>query len=653
MTRCFSQTVLVLSILASVCSRSGAELTQPSAKIFPELYATSDTCSVYVLKDGDAAVLFNLGDGSVLNHLREIGVERVEWVLFTDHHREECQGAPKLSRTIVKVAAPEAERPFFEHPTHFRRMKVRLNDPYSIHGASYVRPPVEPIPLDKTFKPGDTFHWRHFDITCLPTPGNSPGGMTYELVRDNHRVGISGDVMLDGAVMHTWFDTEWDYGFALGLQTLQKSVATLSERRYELLLPSHGPVIRNPSPQLEDYAAKLKFLEKLYVRGYTPGAAAIAYQDKVSKPTNIKDLHQISPHLFKFKRADFWPNFNLILSDSGHALLVDCGLLDPKFLDASLEGMRAQFGLKAIDAVIVTHMHGDHFLQTPHLRKNWGTKVWALENMVEKMDHPERFDYAAPVQAYGIGVDGVKIDRAIKPGETIKWEGYSFTVDWMPGQTEFALCVHGNIDGKQVAFTGDNIFGDPDDPAQTGHEAMVAHNSAILEEGYIYGSELLTRIKPDILVGGHSFVMNRPAEFVERYRKWSYQMRDAFQTLSSESDYRYWFDPFWIRAYPYRTVLRVGASADITLIVRNFRNTRQNHRIEVHAPPGIVVEPTVLQGDIAPESRHEYILRVTKASTATQQSDIVSLDVTLGDRRYGERFDFIIGSPSVDEDRKP
>ena len=35
----------------------------------------------------------------------------------------------------------------------------------------------------------------------------------------------------------------------------------------------------------------------------------------------------------------------------------------------------------------------------------------------------------------------------------------------MPGQTEFALCLHGQIDGRKVAFTGDNIFGDPDDPA--------------------------------------------------------------------------------------------------------------------------------------------------------------------------------------------
>ena len=179
-------------------------------------------------------------------------------------------------------------------------------------------------------------------------------------------------------------------------------------------------------------------------------------------------------------------------------------------------GCAQHYGLKAIDAVIITHMHGDHFLEAPHLREKWGAKIWALDNMVDKMEHPERFDYSAPIQAYGKkSPDGSLVTACTwtapsSPARPSPGKATSFTVDWMPGQTEFALCLHGQIDGRNVAFTGDNIFGDPDDPAQTGHEAMVAHNSAILEEGYIYGAEYLHRLKPDILVGGHSFVMDHP-----------------------------------------------------------------------------------------------------------------------------------------------
>jgi hypothetical protein len=263
--------------------------------------------------------------------------------------------------------------------------------------------------------------------------------------------------------------------------------------------------------------------------------------------------------------------------------------------------------------------------------------------MVEKMEHPERFDYPAPIQAYGSGLDRVKVDRAFKPGETFEWEGYTFTIDWMPGQTEFALCMHGVIDGKNVVFTGDNIFGDPDDPEQTGHEAMVARNSAILEEGYIHGAELLARIKPDVIVGGHSFVMGNPAAFIERYRKWSYEMRDAFQSLSPDPDYRYCFDPYWVRAYPYRTPLVAGETKDVTVNVRNFRKAKQVHRIEFRAPPGVSVEPAVLQGELAAESRGAFPVRVTAAAAAEHGTHVVAMDVTLDGKRYGERFDFIVG----------
>ena len=298
-------------------------------------------------------------------------------------------------------------------------------------------------------------------------------------------------------------------------------------------------------------------------------------------------------------------------------------------------------------------MHGDHFLEAPHLREKWGAPIWALDNMVDKMEHPERFDYAAPIQAYGkqkpdgSPMNGVRVDRAFKPGETFDWEGYRFTVDWMPGQTEFALCLHGEIDGRKVAFTGDNLFGDPDDPTQTGHEAMVAHNSAILEEGYIYAGEYLSRLQPDILVGGHSFVMDRPAPFIERYRRWAYEMRDAFQALSPDQDYRYWFDPFWVRAEPYRVVLTPGASAELRVWVRNFLRHEQTYRIEVHSPEGVSAEPSVVEGLLTSESRVVFPIRLKALSERGAGVRVVAFDVTADGRRHGERFDLIVGVVST------
>jgi glyoxylase-like metal-dependent hydrolase (beta-lactamase superfamily II) len=519
------------------------------------LFVWTDTCNVYVLRDGDAALLVDSGDGSVIDHLGEIGVTRVEWVLFTHHHRDQCQGAPRLRGTGARVGAPAAERALFERPADFRKMNVLLGDAFTVHGASDVRPPIQPIPLDRTFTTNEIFRWRGHELLCLGTPGNSPGGMTYLLEHAGRTLAFSGDVMLDGARMHTWFDTEWDYGFGAGLRALRQSVAHLVRQAPDALLPSHGPIVGRPEAQWTRYEKKLATLERLHLRGYGVEGASAAYQDKVSMPTAVSHVVQVLPHVFKFKRRNFWPNFGLILADSGRALVVDCGLLEEKFLDRALDGMRVQYGLKAIDAIIVTHMHGDHFLEAPHLRAQWGAPIWALENTVDKMEHPERFDYAAPIQAYGkkhpdgSPMTGVPVDRALKPGETFEWEGY---------------------------------------------------------------------------------------------RRWAYDMRRAFRALSSQPDYRYGFDPFSVRAEPYRVTLHPGDHDEIKLHVRNFLRGQQRSRIEVHTPPGLIAEPTVIETGLAGESRQAFALRIQAAPDATPGIQLAAFDVTLDGQRVGEWFDLVV-----------
>jgi glyoxylase-like metal-dependent hydrolase (beta-lactamase superfamily II) len=630
-----------LLLLSGMLARANAAQLRP-VDGESNLFVWTDTCNVYVLREGDAALLIDLGDGSVLEHLGEIGVRQVEWVLFTHHHREQCQGFARLAPQKAQIAGPEAERALFEEPTKFRKAKPTLNDAYTVHGASYVRPPLEPIHLDRTFRDGDVFTWRHREFRCLDTKGNSPGGMSYLLQRGGRWVAFSGDVMLDGAKMHTWFDTEWDYGFAKGLYELVNSVSLLQSFEPVRLLPSHGPVIERAAAQLQEYHAWLRWLAKLYVRGYEINTFAAADQDTVSRPTTIPYIWQVTKHLYKFKKRDFWPNFGILIADSGHALVFDCGLIGREFLEQSLKAMQEQLGLKQIDAVLITHMHGDHFLDVPYLRQKWGAQVWTLKDVAQVCEHPERYDYAALIPAYQAGFDSLTIDRQFERGASFNWEGYRFTVDWMPGQTEFACCIHGRIDGRRVAFTGDNLFGASWDSTQTGHEAVVARNSAIFEEGYIRGADLLQRLQPDLLVAGHSYVMDQPEQMIERFAAWARDIRDIFQSLSAEEDYRYMFDPYWVRAEPYRVFVKPGQTADVTLHVRNFLPRPQTYRIQVQTPQGITVEPALLESSVGPQSGGEFRLRVSPTSDLKPGVHVVAFDVTRDGKRYGQWFDMII-----------
>ena len=611
-------------------------------QVTKDIYLFPDICNVYVIKSGELGLLIDLGTGDVLDHLKEIGINKIEWVLFTHHHREQTQGYPRLKNTSAKVAVPEVEKALFETPMNFRKMAPALSDTFTVHGASYVRPGITPIKADKTFAKMDDFTWQGIELWCIETAGNSPGSLSYITKKEGEWIAFTGDVMLQGSKLHTWFDTEWDYGFSKGIYALYNSLGQLEGYPLKKMLPSHGPIIENPLPQLQALRNTLREFNKLYLRGWEVSTFAGADQDRVSQPTTVPHVWQVTKHLFKFRGPEFWPNFHMILADNGHALIVDCGLFKKEFLDKSIALMKERLGLKQIDVVLVTHMHGDHCLEAPHLRDMHGAKIWTMNRVVAPVSRPLHFDYCAQVNTYGKGIDSIAFDKVFQEGDTFTWEGFKLTVDWMPGQTEFALCLHGIIDGKKVAFTGDNIFGSSSDPSQNGHEAVVARNSCILEEGYIYAAKYLKKLQPDLLLGGHSWAMAEPAKLIDRYLEDALKLKEYFEKLSFEKDYRWMYDPYWVRMEPYRVVLGKNNAAEARLVMRNFDAEPIAMKVEIVLPEGFKAEPAIITTMVAGESTTSIPIQISCTKETVKGLHLAALDITRKGKRAGQLFDFIL-----------
>ena len=611
-------------------------------QVTKDIYLFPDICNVYVIKSGELGLLIDLGTGDVLDHLKEIGINKIEWVLFTHHHREQTQGYPRLKNTGAKVAVPEVEKALFETPMNFRKMAPALSDAFTVHGASYVRPGITPIKADKTFAKMDDFTWQGIELWCVETAGNSPGSLSYITKKEGEWIAFTGDVMLQGSKLHTWFDTEWDYGFSKGIYALYNSLGQLEGYPLKKMLPSHGPIIENPLPQLQALRNTLREFNKLYLRGWEVSTFAGADQDRVSQPTTVPHVWQVTKHLFKFRGPEFWPNFHMILADNGHALIVDCGLFKKEFLDKSIALMKERLGLKQIDVVLVTHMHGDHCLEAPHLRDKHDAKIWTMNRVVAPVSRPLHFDYCAQVNTYGKGIDSIAFDKVFQEGDTFTWEGFKLTVDWMPGQTEFALCLHGIIDGKKVAFTGDNIFGSSSDPSQNGHEAVVARNSCILEEGYIYAAKYLKKLQPDLLLGGHSWAMAEPAKLIDRYLEDALKLKEYFEKLSFEKDYRWMYDPYWVRMEPYRVVLGKNNAAEARLVMRNFDAEPIAMKVEIVLPEGFKAEPAIITTMVAGESTTSIPIQISCTKQTVKGLHLAALDITRKGKRAGQLFDFIL-----------
>lgn len=614
------------------------------SEAWPDVFVYTDTCNVYLLRSGESALLFNLGDGGVLEHLKDVGVKRVEWCLFTDHHREQCQGIGKVDRSQTRLAAPKEEQALFETPTKFRKWRPTLKDEYTVHGASYVRPPAEGIPLDRLLADGEVFRWQGREITCLATPGHSPGGMTYVLKDGERACAFSGGLMHDGAKLTNWYDSEWDYGFAKGLDALIESVDRLAGLRLSWAFPSQGPPIADAAGQFRRFHEKLVAFRPDYVRGYpVKNLTNRPKADPITKPTPIKQIVQVTPHLYKFSDMLAGKNFAIIIADSGHGLLLDCGIFPEPLLHELIGEMESHLGLKQIDALWINHMHGDHFTLGAELQRRFGVKIWTLDRIVDKVENPLRYDYCALITSYRPDYTGLKVDRPLRDGEVVDWEGYKLHIDWMPGQTEFGNCLWLELDGKRIAFTGDNLFGDPADPAQNGHEAVVARNSAIFEEGYLLGSKYLVELKPDIIMGAHNVLMPDPAAFAERYHAWAQRIIADYKNLLPGENYEYGFDPFWVSAYPYRVDLAENKTQQVAITLRNFRDQPQHFQVRLKLPPGVSAEPATLDVTIDPKSRRAIPVTLRADASRTRPGVlIVPFDITLDGVRKGELFDFLV-----------
>jgi glyoxylase-like metal-dependent hydrolase (beta-lactamase superfamily II) len=264
-----------------------------------------------------------------------------------------------------------------------------------------------------------------------------------------------------------------------------------------------------------------------------------------------------------------------------------------------------------------------------------------MDSIADKCENPRFYDYPAMIGAYNAGFEKAKIDRILKTGDVIEWEGYKLHIDWMPGQTEFGNALWLELDGQKVVFTGDNLFGDPSDPAQNGHECVNARNSAIIEEGYLVAAKYLQQLKPDIIMGAHGVLMTEPAAFVDRFHDWALRAIRKYKDLLPDASYEYGYDPYWVSAYPYR--VDVTKEAEVSITVRNFRDTLQQHRVVLQLPPGVKAEPAVLEGSVGPKSRESFKVKLTadpeKLPTGVQ---MVPMDITLDGKRHGQLFDFII-----------
>ena len=222
------------------------------------LYWFRDTCNVFLIKHGQAALLIDAGSGGVLDHLADIGVEQIEWVLHTHHHRDQCQGDPRLLEHGAQIAVPAREAAMFEKVDSFWRMRSTFDDYDTSSLWNSLAAPV----ADRA---GGCVTTRCSTGTASrsptqPTPGHTRGSVTYLAEIDGQANAFSGDLIAAPGHVDTIHDLQWQYGMPDALGAAMHSVTLLATRPIDRLLPSHGQPMADAANALGTLATNLREL---------------------------------------------------------------------------------------------------------------------------------------------------------------------------------------------------------------------------------------------------------------------------------------------------------------------------------------------------------------------------------------------------------
>jgi glyoxylase-like metal-dependent hydrolase (beta-lactamase superfamily II) len=509
----------------------------------------------YALVEGGQALLIDApqpGDG-----LKMHGVDKVEAVLLTHHHWETCAAAGQFLADRVPVRAsqkaaewltPAAVRKHWEESIPLRHSR-----------AAYLVVPVGLEGVDCSLVDQQIIDWRGWRIQVIAAPGHSRDHVAFAARKgkDGRLFLFAGDALAAPGKLWAPYTTDWNHWTDEGLTPAAESLRKLAALKPDLVLPAHGPVIdKGAEESLSQTAAavaEVAFLKSFerYTKQRLGQAPEYRFLAKEQAATNGKlPWSQISPHLFLTGNT-------YVLTSRDNAFMV----IDPwgKLSAEQIERLRTDRKLGALEVVMFSHAHYDHYDGIYHLPDREKFQVWTLDRVAGPIAEP--FQWRAPF----LDARPVKIDRRLKDGETAAWREYRFRFHHFPGQSDFTMGVQTTIDGKKCFFTADNFF-HQDQFSGTGGW-MGLNRSFPLP--YAASAQKVLDAAPDWVLAEHGGAFEFNAEDFRRRVRWGQACAAAADAISLSGNHRRDWDPHRIAVEPFLQRARPGAMVSARLLAAN------------------------------------------------------------------------------------
>ena len=597
-------------------------------EVSPGIFLIADTCNVYVLisEVGGArrGIAIDFGSGLVLDRLADLGLDALDAVLMTHHHRDQGQGLPRAVAAGIPILVPPVEQDLFGAVDEMWNSRPVFND-YNLRQDRFSI--LEPVPVD-TVPEYRTITFGSLAVRVLPTPGHTMGSVTYLVEGARGPVAFTGDLIYAPGKVWSLAATQWSYGENEGPAMTVLSCYLLAEERPALLLPSHGRPMGDPDAALALLAATMQaYVDSRRVEPWD-------LRDRLDDP-----FVRITEHLLLNRTANSCSY--VLLSRTGEALLIDYGYDMttgwPAGTDrasrrpwlASLPALRRKYGVTSVEVVLGTHYHDDHVAGMNLLRDVEGTEVWLPEHVAPILADPMATDL--PCQWF----EPIPADRVLALGGTVRWREYDITTHDLPGHTLYAAAFEFEVDGIRVLATGDQQTGDGE-PGVRREVLNYQYRNRFRANDYRVSAALYRRIAPGLMVTGHwqGHWVDEP--YLAMLEEQGDEVAELHAALLPDDAMRPAADGNLALLEPFFRRLGIGDAQRYSVVVANPFVTAREVVVRLVVPDGWSVEPSEARAWLAgnEDARLEFQVRVGGTPGRRRR---LAADVTIGDTMLGQQ----------------
>jgi glyoxylase-like metal-dependent hydrolase (beta-lactamase superfamily II) len=613
-------------------ARSQFSTSQPVTRLSENLFLIADTCNVYLFRDGSHGVLIDFGSGKILDHLSELGISQIDYILHTHHHRDQAQGDLIASERSIPIAVPAHERHLFEDVERLWANR-RIFDLYQVRNDFFSL--THNVPVTKLLHDYEAFDWRGHSFFVQPTPGHTIGSISLVANIDGRQTVFSGDLIYSDGKIQNLYDLQYYYQEHEGVDFSLYSITELLNLHPVLLCPSHGKPISEPIVAMENLRSKLLDWYHFWKPTGTP-----TFQFKST---------EVSPHLIAHPLPT--SNFYAILSRSGKAMLIDYGSASwtfftsfrdatdtygrMRFVEHGLNALRSQYGVKDFDVVIPTHIHDDHVNGISHLVRRFNTRVWCFENMVEIFRNPRGRNLGC------ILAEPIPVDRTFRDGDKFEWEEYEFTMFHSPGHTQYQMALFTSIDDQKVAFTGDAFF-NYDKTNRMTHNLI--YRNDVKTGDYLRSIRNIERMRPHLIAPGHGEPFVLTDQMVQDFAKRVARQDEIFATLIADPVTDFGLDPSWVQIYPYQAVATAHEPCPLEIRVRNHGPQPMTVEIALSLPPAWISTPSKVELSLPARSSASRRINITIPRSAYKAGErrAIAADVLANGVHLGQIAESVI-----------